>query len=182
MMDDVIAARALHVLAVVIWIGGVAMATTVALPAVRHGDLGSDKFQAFQAIEHRFAWQARTAIILVGLTGFYMTWRLDLWDRFRDRALLVDACHGLLVAVVRLRPVHRRAVHSAPPFPTLGDSAAGGRLRLAASGALAAAGAERGDDPGRGRGKPGMVDLLNGSGVGHERPADKCAGRTGHGL
>ena len=83
MMDDVIVARALHVLAVVIWIGGVAMATTVALPAVRHGDLGSDKFQAFQAIEHRFAWQARTAIILVGLTGFYMTWRLDLWERFR---------------------------------------------------------------------------------------------------
>ena len=82
MMDDVIVARALHVLAVVIWIGGVAMATTVALPAVRHGDLGSDKFRAFQAIEHRFAWQARTAIIVVGLTGFYMTWRLDLWDRF----------------------------------------------------------------------------------------------------
>ena len=83
MMDDVITARALHVLAVVIWIGGVSMATTVALPAVRHGDLGSDWFRAFQAIEHRFAWQARTAIIFVGLTGFYMTWRLDLWDRFR---------------------------------------------------------------------------------------------------
>ncbi len=82
-MDDVIAARALHVLAVVIWIGGVAMATTVALPAVRRGELGPDKFQAFQAIEHRFAWQARTAVILVGLTGFYMVWRLDLWDRFR---------------------------------------------------------------------------------------------------
>jgi uncharacterized membrane protein len=83
MMDDVIAARALHVLAVVIWIGGVAMATTVVIPAVRRGDLGSDKLHAFQAIEHRFAWQARTAIIVVGLTGFYMTWRLDLWDRFR---------------------------------------------------------------------------------------------------
>jgi putative copper export protein len=55
----VIVARALHVLAVVIWIGGIAMATTIALPAARHGDIGSDKFQAFQAIEHRFAWQAR---------------------------------------------------------------------------------------------------------------------------
>ena len=85
-MNDVIAARALHVLAVVIWIGGVSMATTVALPAVRRGDLGPDQLQAFQAIEHRFAWQARTAIILVGLTGFYMTWRLDLWDRFRAAA------------------------------------------------------------------------------------------------
>lgn len=83
-MDDVIAARALHVLAVVIWIGGVSMATTVALPAVRRGDLGQDRLQAFQAIERRFAWQARTAIVLVGLTGFYMTWRLDLWDRFRN--------------------------------------------------------------------------------------------------
>ena len=34
-MTDVIIARALHVLAVVIWIGGVSMATTVALPASR---------------------------------------------------------------------------------------------------------------------------------------------------
>jgi uncharacterized membrane protein len=71
-MNDVIAARALHVLAVVIWIGGVSMATTVALPAVRRGVLGQNRLQAFQAIEHRFVWQARTAIILVGLTGFYM--------------------------------------------------------------------------------------------------------------
>lgn len=83
-MDDVIIARALHVLAVVIWIGGVAMATTVALPAVRRGDLGADRVKAFQAIEHRFVWQARTAVLIVGLTGFYMTARLDLWDRFRS--------------------------------------------------------------------------------------------------
>ena len=82
-MDDVIVARALHVLAVVIWIGGVSMATTVALPAVRRGDLGENRLAAFQAIEHRFVWQARTFVILVGLTGLYMIWRLDLWDRFR---------------------------------------------------------------------------------------------------
>jgi uncharacterized membrane protein len=103
MMDDVIVARALHVLAVVIWIGGVAMATTVALPAVRNGDLGSDKFQVFQAIEHRFAWQARTAIIVVGLTGFYMTWRLDLWDRFRTASfwwMHAMVCLWLLFALV----------------------------------------------------------------------------------
>jgi uncharacterized membrane protein len=83
-MQDVVIARALHVLAVVIWIGGVWMATTVALPAVRRGDLGTDRLRAFQAIEHRFVWQARTAVIVVGLTGFYMTWRLDLWGRFRS--------------------------------------------------------------------------------------------------
>jgi len=82
-MDDIIFARALHVLAVVTWIGGVAMATTVVIPAVRRGDLGIDRLQAFQAIEHRFVRQARTAVIIVGLTGLYMLWRLDLWDRFQ---------------------------------------------------------------------------------------------------
>ncbi len=83
-MHDIILARALHVLGVVIWIGGVTMATTVALPAVRRGDLGRNWLAAFQAIERRFVWQARTAVIVVGLTGIYMTARLDLWDRFRS--------------------------------------------------------------------------------------------------
>jgi len=82
-MTDVIIARALHVLAVVIWIGGVSMATTVALPAVRLGDLGANRLRAFQAIERRFVWLARAAVVVVGLTGFYMAWRLDLWGRFR---------------------------------------------------------------------------------------------------
>jgi hypothetical protein len=34
-MDDLAVARALHVAAIVIWIGGVAMVTTVLLPAIR---------------------------------------------------------------------------------------------------------------------------------------------------
>jgi len=81
-LDDVAIARALHVLAVVIWIGGVALVTTVILPAVRRGDFGSDRLGAFLAIEHRFVWQARAAVIIVGATGFYMSARLDLWARF----------------------------------------------------------------------------------------------------
>jgi hypothetical protein len=48
-MDDVIIAS-LHVLAVVIWIGGVMMVTTVVLPAVRRGDLGTDRLIVFHAI------------------------------------------------------------------------------------------------------------------------------------
>lgn len=83
-MDTVILARALHVLAVVIWIGGVAMATTVVIPGVRKGAFGPDRLRAFQAVEHRFAWQARIATIVVALTGFYMVWRLDLWSRFHS--------------------------------------------------------------------------------------------------
>ena len=83
-MDDVIIARALHVLGVVVWIGGVAMVTLVVLPALRRGDLGPSRLQVFEAIERRFAWHARLATLIVGLTGFYMTQRLDLWDRFRS--------------------------------------------------------------------------------------------------
>jgi uncharacterized membrane protein len=65
----------------VIWIGGVAMATTVVLPAVREGALGENRLRAFQAIEKRFGRQARGTVIVVGLTGLYMTWRLNLWNR-----------------------------------------------------------------------------------------------------
>lgn len=83
-MDDIALARALHVLAVILWIGGVSMATTVALPAVRRGTLGADRLRAFQAFEGRFVWQARGAVIVAGLTGLYMIVRLDLWDRFAD--------------------------------------------------------------------------------------------------
>jgi uncharacterized membrane protein len=82
-MDDVVFARALHVLGVVIWIGGVAMATMVVLPAVRRDDLGADRMRSFQAIEHRFIWIARTAVLVVGLTGLFMIVRLDIWDRFQ---------------------------------------------------------------------------------------------------
>jgi uncharacterized membrane protein len=81
-MDDVMIVRALHVLAVVVWIGGVAMTTTVLLPAVRQGELGTNWLQAFHVIERRFAWQARIAVIAVGVTGLYMSARLELWDRF----------------------------------------------------------------------------------------------------
>ncbi|MBV1707985.1 MAG: hypothetical protein KGQ37_12355 [Hyphomicrobiales bacterium] len=81
-MYDVILARALHVIAIVIWIGGVSMVTTVALPAVRRGELGDDWLRALNAIENRFAMQARLAVIVTGLTGLYMLARLDLWDRF----------------------------------------------------------------------------------------------------
>jgi len=83
-MIDVIVARAFHVLAVVVWIGGVAMATTVVLPSVLRGDLGEQKLLAFRAIQRRFVWQARTAVIIVGLTGIYMTARLNLWSRFQS--------------------------------------------------------------------------------------------------
>ncbi len=83
-MDDPALARVLHILGLIVWIGGVSMVTSVVLPAVRRGDLGGDRLAAFHAFERRFAWQARAAVLVVGVSGFYMIERLDLWSRFAD--------------------------------------------------------------------------------------------------
>ena len=81
-MNELLLARALHVLGVVIWIGGVFMATAVILPAVRRGALGADQLAAFHAVESRFVWIARSALLVVGITGFYLVEKLQLWPRF----------------------------------------------------------------------------------------------------
>lgn len=85
-MDELTIARALHVLGVVVWIGGVGMVTTVLLPAVRHFRNPSERLAFFERIEARFAAQARFSTLLVGGSGFYMTWAWDLWDRFHAPA------------------------------------------------------------------------------------------------
>ena len=81
-MNDVTIARALHVLFVVLWIGGVAFVTTVLLPAVRCMGAPRERMELFDQIERRFANQARISTIVVGLTGLYMIYRFDMWDRF----------------------------------------------------------------------------------------------------
>lgn len=82
-MDGAVIARAIHVASVVLWIGGVAMATTVVLPLVRNKEQPIEKrFALFESIERRFVWQARVATILVALSGFYMVEHHDLWSRF----------------------------------------------------------------------------------------------------
>jgi uncharacterized membrane protein len=85
-MDDVTIARALHVLSVILWIGGVGFVTTVLLPSVRRLKAPHERMRFFDAVERRFAWQARIWTVLVGLTGLYMLSRLDLWDRFQYAA------------------------------------------------------------------------------------------------
>ena len=80
-MQDLVIARVLHVLCIVLWIGGVAMVTLVLLPAVK-GE--PDAFNRFESIERRFANQSRITVLLAGLSGFYMVWRLELWSRFAE--------------------------------------------------------------------------------------------------
>lgn len=75
-------ARALHVLAVIVWIGGVAMVTWVILPAVKRFSSKEKQIQTFEAIEGRFAFIAKIATVVTGLSGFLMLHILNGWDRY----------------------------------------------------------------------------------------------------
>lgn len=77
-------ARALHVLGVVLWIGGVAFVTTVLLPAIGRLATPEDRVAHFEEIEGRFAWQARGTTLLVGITGFWMLAIVDGWGRYLE--------------------------------------------------------------------------------------------------
>lgn len=95
-MPDMIVARALHVLSIVLWIGGVAFVTTVVLPEVRRLRRPAERLEFFEQFERRFAWQARGSVLLAGLTGLYMLIRLDLWSAFANaRYWWLDAMVGL---------------------------------------------------------------------------------------
>jgi uncharacterized membrane protein len=84
MPADIVIARLLHVLAVVLWIGGVGFVTLVLLPAVRRSNAADQRVPAFHGLEERFARQSRITTVIAGLSGFYMAWRLDLWSRFES--------------------------------------------------------------------------------------------------
>jgi uncharacterized membrane protein len=114
-MTDLTFARAIHVLCVVVWIGGVSLVALSILPAARRGELGSARLAAFTAIERRFAPQARIAVLLAGASGLYMTYRLDAWDRFRAASfwwmhamVFVWTVFALLLFVLEPLILHRR--------------------------------------------------------------------------
>jgi uncharacterized membrane protein len=82
--DLLILARVIHVLAVVLWIGGLAFVTLIALPSIRAFRDPADRIGFFEAVEGRFALQSRFTTLLVGISGFYMVEALDLWSRFLE--------------------------------------------------------------------------------------------------
>jgi uncharacterized membrane protein len=81
-MEDYVFARVLNVIAVLLWIGVVAMVTTVIIPAVKKMSSKKDQIKTFEQIEDRFALQAKVTTLITGLAGFYMIYVLDAWDRY----------------------------------------------------------------------------------------------------
>ncbi|WP_029036937.1 membrane protein [Salinimicrobium xinjiangense] len=83
-MEVITWARIIHVLAVVIWIGGVAMVTMVIIPAVKKLNSKEDKIDTFERIEGKFANIAKVATILTALSGFYILHEMNAWNRYLD--------------------------------------------------------------------------------------------------
>lgn len=117
-------ARALHVLGVIVWIGGVALVTTVVLPVARRLEEPGERMAFFERIERRFAPLAAASIVLVGATGFYLTALWDLWDRFGTLSfwwmhamVLVWAIFSLMLFALEPLVLHRWLVQRAQKKP-----------------------------------------------------------------
>lgn len=73
--------RVVHLLSVVLWIGGVGLVATVVLPLLMQGDDHARGYRFFQDLARRFAWQARVTTLLVGVSGFYLLHLFGFWGR-----------------------------------------------------------------------------------------------------
>ena len=82
--DQFVLARALHIGAIVLWIGGVAFVTTVLIPSLRALDGKENRLQLFERLEGRFAFQAKVTTVLTGLSGLWMLDYLNAWSRYLD--------------------------------------------------------------------------------------------------
>lgn len=123
-MGAVVFARLVHVIAVVLWIGGVAMVTTVLLPAVRDFADPSRQVEWFERLERRFAVQARYTTLLTGLSGLYLLYALDAWHWFTlpgywwlYTMVLVWALFTLMLFVFEPLFLHRWFVRRAASAP-----------------------------------------------------------------
>ena len=150
-MDGYVLARGLHVLAVVHWIGGVAMVTLVILPQMRALP-PAERIAMFERLEGRFGGQAKLSVLVAGLSGLWMLWLTDGWSLFLDPAfwwlhLMVAVWAIFTLVLFLLEPLilhcwfHARAVRD--PEGTFALVLRMHRALLALS-ALAVAGAVQG--------------------------------------
>ncbi len=83
-MPSIVLARVVHVLCIVLWIGGVAFVTTVLIPAIRKLPADDQRIDLFEQLESRFALQARVTTVLAGASGLYMIHAMGAWSRYLE--------------------------------------------------------------------------------------------------
>ena len=82
-MNTFVFARVLHVLAIVFWIGGVAMVTMVILPYLKSAEKVSlRRMVVFRSIEKRFSFPVKISLFITLLSGLYMMEALNYWNVF----------------------------------------------------------------------------------------------------
>ncbi len=67
-----------HVICVVIWIGGVAFVTIIMFPMIQRAGNSLEQVLMFQGVEHRFSRIAKVLVILTGLSGLYLLYEKGL--------------------------------------------------------------------------------------------------------
>lgn len=107
-------ARTLHVIAVVLWIGGVAFVTTVLIPSIRNLPTATDRLTLFETLEGKFAFQAKMTTLVTGISGYYMLDFMNAWDRYQHMQFwwlhlmtLVWAIFTLVLFVLEPLVLHR---------------------------------------------------------------------------
>ena len=77
-------ARSIHVLAVVLWIGGVAFITMVLLPALLKLSDAQQRIELFEQLENKFAFIAKVSTLATGMSGSFMLEYLNAWHWYLE--------------------------------------------------------------------------------------------------
>lgn len=113
-----------HVLSVVLWIGGVAFVTTIVLPMLASWP-AAQRFAVFREIERRFGTEARVLVVAAGASGGALLLRLRLIGLlFRPQGAWLDGMIGLwtlfalLLFVAEPLFLHRKMTEMAQRDPS----------------------------------------------------------------
>ena len=71
----------IHVLGVVLWIGGVAFVTLIVFPLIIKMEGSLEQVLFFQRVEHQFAKIAKLCVLIVGLTGAWLLYLTGQWKQ-----------------------------------------------------------------------------------------------------
>lgn len=120
-MADFALAHAVHVLAIILWIGGVGFVTLVLIPSLAHIP-ETEKMAEFHRLESRFAPLARVLVVAAGVSGVWMVWRAEMWDRFAmpkfwwmHAMVAVWAAFAIMLFILEPLVLHRRMAASPSP-------------------------------------------------------------------
>ncbi|MBI4843548.1 MAG: hypothetical protein HY809_04405 [Nitrospirae bacterium] len=69
---EYVIALIIHVISIVVWIGGVAFVTMIVFPMIQRTQNSLEQVMMFNGVEHRFSKIAKVMVITAGLSGLYL--------------------------------------------------------------------------------------------------------------